>query len=522
MVNKRWTVVAGVLLLAGIISSAILLQQRNESRQRWRESRNQITDLDRRNVELIKSLENQKSLLSAEADRRAEKKQAALMAAEIQMTELKSRLGEKQAELDTVRTHLEQANGEMARLQGELVSAEERVADLASERNRLEGERKTLASRIEGMEDENANRRTTIAMLERQAEEEYERITALDKKIQTLRDTMAVKEMQLAESQNLLLSLQAKADSFRKDLAAVKKLAVGLEVRLQELTAERDGLIAQTTILKAEGGDLREYIAEMETRHREALTSRDKKITVISSALEAYGERLEEMGKDKGILVSKLKEANRTIIGLRDQIQKVITQVPALKDRLEQNLKKYQAVRENLTEARARQEKLEAQQKAMRETYEALVAGLNQQVDSQEASIEEYREKLKVTFVNRILFGFSQVRISPDGKTALDQLAGALANVPEGRISITGHADSIPVAAEFQYRFPSNWELSSARAAAVARQLLKQGDLEPSQIEVIGLSRYHPVADNDTEAGRAKNRRVEIIITPGLYPDWEN
>ena len=430
MVNKRWTVVAGVLLLAGIISSAILLQQRNESRQRWRESRNQITDLDRRNVELIKSLENQKSLLSAEADRRAEKKQAALMAAEIQMTELKSRLGEKQAELDTVRTHLEQANGEMARLQGELVSAEE--------------------------------------------------------------------------------------------WAAVKKLAAGLEVRLQELTAERDGLIAQTTILKAEGGDLREYIAEMETRHREALTSRDKKITVISSALEAYGERLEEMGKDKGILVSKLKEANRTITGLRDQIQKVITQVPALKDRLEQNLKKYQAVRENLTEARARQEKLEAQQKAMRETYEALVAGLNQQVDSQEASIEEYREKLKVTFVNRILFGFSQVRISPDGKTALDQLAGALANVPEGRISITGHADSIPVAAEFQYRFPSNWELSSARAAAVARQLLKQGDLEPSQIEVIGLSRYHPVADNDTEAGRAKNRRVEIIITPGLYPDWEN
>ena len=106
-------------------------------------------------------------------------------------------------------------------------------------------------------------------------------------------------------------------------------------------------------------------------------------------------------------------------------------------------------------------------------------------------------------------------RISSEGKAALDQLSGVLANVPEGTISIIGHADDIPIAPEFRYRFPSNWELSSARAAAVARYLLQQINLEPSRIEVIGLSSYQPVADNDTQEGRAKNRCVEIIITPG-------
>ena len=90
------------------------------------------------------------------------------------------------------------------------------------------------------------------------------------------------------------------------------------------------------------------------------------------------------------------------------------------------------------------------------------------------------------------------------------------------KISIIGHADSVPVASKFHYRFPSNWELSSARAASVARYLLKQGDLEPSRIEVVGMSHYQPVANNDTEEGRAKNRRVEIILTPKQNQHMEN
>ena len=400
-----------------------------------------------------------------------------------------------------------------------MASDDKRVADLASERDRLEEERNALVSRVAGMEGEDTKRGAIIATLERQVEERDSRIIALDKKSQTLSDTLAAKETSLAESQDSLRLLQAEADGLKKDRVAVKESTDGLENQMEALTDERDRLIAETTVLKAEGGGLREHIEEMEIEHREALTGREEKITVLSSALNACAVRLDSLRRDGGILALNLEEANRTITGLRDQLQDVIIRVPALKDSLEQSLEKYQAVRENLAEARARQAALEAQQKAMRDTHQALVTGLKQQLDSQEASIEEYRQKLKVSFVDRILFGFSQVHISPEGKAALDQLAAVLATVPEGNISVVGHADSIPVASKFRYRFPSNWELSSARAAAVAQHLIKQGKLEPTRLEVVGLSSYQPIADNDTEAGRAKNRRVEIIITQGRYAD---
>ncbi len=518
MDNKKWTAAAGVILLAGIVTSIIFLQQRNEARQRWHESREQVTDLDRRNKELKESLEDQKSHLSAEADL-AQKKQAALAAVETQVTELKTHLDQRQAELDTVSEHLRQATGETSRLKRVLASAEERAADFASERDQLEAERKSLASRIAGMEGEDTKSGTIIAALERQVEERDARITALDKKSRTLSDTLAVKDKQLAESQDSLQALQAEADGLKKDLVAVKESADGLEAQMKALTDERDGLIAQTTVLEAEGGGLRARIAEMEIEHREALAGREEKITQLSSALNACDVRLDNLKKDEGILALNLEAANRTITGLSDQLQEVIIRVPALKDQLEQSLEKHQAARENLAAAAARQAELEAQQKAMRETHQALVTGLKHQLDSQEASIEEYREKLKVSFVDRILFGFSQVHIRAEGRAALDQLAGVLATVPGGNISVVGHADSIPVASKFHYRFPSNWELSSARAAAVARHLIEHGDLEPSRIEVVGLSSYQPIAENDTEAGRAKNRRVEIIITQGRYMD---
>jgi chemotaxis protein MotB len=423
MNNKNWIAVAGVLLLAGIVTSVILLQQRNEARLQGRESLNQINNLEQRNVKLTQQLKNSESRLVTEISAKEDK-------------------------------------------QASLTSAENNIKEL-------------------------------------------------NKKIQTLNGTLAVKDKQLTESQDSLLATQEEVDSLRRDLAIASELTADLKDRLKELIAERDGIIANAKTQKTESDNLRNQVSEMEALHQKELNDRDEKISKLASDLNVSSAQLEELNKNKNMLNMKLTEANQTISELRGQLKEVISQVPELKDRLERSLKKYQVVREDLSEARESEAKLEAQQMAMKETYEALVSGLKEQLDSKEASIEKYREMLKLTFVDRILFGFSQVRISPEGKSALDKLAEVLANVPEGRIRIVGHADNIPVAEKFQYRFPSNWELSSARAAAVARHLLEQTNLEPSRIEVVGLSWYQPVAENDTEAGRAKNRRVEIIITPG-------
>ena len=140
MNNKRWTAVAGAILLAGIVASIIFFQQRNDARQRWGESREQIAELDRRNEELKELLENQKSHLSAEADL-AQKKQTALTAVETQVTELAARLDQRQAELDTVTAHLRQATDETARFKRVWRLLRKGPPTLQAERDRLEEER---------------------------------------------------------------------------------------------------------------------------------------------------------------------------------------------------------------------------------------------------------------------------------------------------------------------------------------------------------------------------------------------
>jgi len=81
---------------------------------------------------------------------------------------------------------------------------------------------------------------------------------------------------------------------------------------------------------------------------------------------------------------------------------------------------------------------------------------------------------------------------------------------------VTGHTDPIPIRPEFMVKFPSNWELSAARAASVVRYFQEKIELDPKEMEAVGRSFYHPEASNDTKEGRAKNRRVEILIAPQM------
>ena len=86
---------------------------------------------------------------------------------------------------------------------------------------------------------------------------------------------------------------------------------------------------------------------------------------------------------------------------------------------------------------------------------------------------------------------------------------------PQGKlIRVVGHTDDIPILPKYHYKFPSNWELSAARAASVVNYLQKDLGLDPTNLEAVGRSFYDPIASNETNEGRAQNRRVNIIIAP--------
>jgi chemotaxis protein MotB len=176
-----------------------------------------------------------------------------------------------------------------------------------------------------------------------------------------------------------------------------------------------------------------------------------------------------------------------------------------------------QALAEALTDER-RRTALREQEQAERTAadhgmHEELLAALRREIDQKDIELRRSREGLAVSIVDRVLFPSGQASLSSDGRAIIDTVADTLKATPEQRIVVEGHTDDVPIGAELARRFPTNWELSTARAAEVVRELTARG-VPPRVLEVVGRADTRPAVSNATEAGRRRNRRIELIL-PG-------
>jgi len=126
----------------------------------------------------------------------------------------------------------------------------------------------------------------------------------------------------------------------------------------------------------------------------------------------------------------------------------------------------------------------------------------------------EMEDTLKVVFIDKILFDSGSVEINEKGKQLLLVVAESVRAHKDESILVEGHTDNLPLGPTLKEKFPSNWELSVARAAAVVRFLQKEGRLQPERLSACGYSFYRPVASNKNKEGRRHNRRIEIILGP--------
>jgi len=148
---------------------------------------------------------------------------------------------------------------------------------------------------------------------------------------------------------------------------------------------------------------------------------------------------------------------------------------------------------------------------AQNATYEKLNTQLQAEVKSDQVQIQNLQGELKVTIVNEILFPEGGWEIDKKGEATLDKIIPTLKALQGQKIEVQGYTDNVPIGPELKSRFPSNWELSTARATDVVRYLTKNG-VNPNIISATGFGDTHPVASNDTPQGRAKNRRIEIVL----------
>jgi len=143
--------------------------------------------------------------------------------------------------------------------------------------------------------------------------------------------------------------------------------------------------------------------------------------------------------------------------------------------------------------------------------YDALVQGLSKEVEKGQLQVRQYQNMLAVDLAEQIFFDSGRATLKAGGKDVLKKVGDALKGYENKIIRVVGHTDNVPLTKSLQATFPTNWELSVARATNVVRFLQEVG-IPPQRMVPSGRAEYDPVAPNDTPEGRQKNRRIEIML----------
>jgi chemotaxis protein MotB len=209
------------------------------------------------------------------------------------------------------------------------------------------------------------------------------------------------------------------------------------------------------------------------------------------SAYEKEEQRLKDAmaaggSSDKGKAAAELVAANRRIADLEKQ----------LADR-----------EREMADLRAERS---AEMEKLKEAERGLVRSLRPQIEKGDITVDLNSERLLINLASGYLFGSGEDQLKPDGAEALKHVGAVLKKFPRYKVAVDGHTDNVPIHGAILTRFPTNKELSEARAVSAAKALADGGR---GDITTTGYGDTNPVEPNTTAAGRAKNRRVEVRVT---------
>lgn len=260
-----------------------------------------------------------------------------------------------------------------------------------------------------------------------------------------------------------------------KESTYLKKVeeSEGLTRDLSGLKQKHDTLVAENNALKSEHAKLKKEAAGL---------AKDK----------------EALGKDK-------KELEQVLMAKSDTLSRNVSD-------LRQNVATLEAENKKLKEEIVELQKVKEEKvKEVSGTYEKLLENMKHEIAQGQVTISELKGKLTVNMEAAILFDSGKADVKPDGLIILQKMVETLKGVQDKAIRIEGHTDNIPITGALTRTFPTNWELSAARAINVTKYLQQQG-VDPATLSAAAFGEYKPVADNANKEERAKNRRIEITL----------
>lgn len=262
---------------------------------------------------------------------------------------------------------------------------------------------------------------------------------------------------------------KTKYDAAVADAQQAHTQLTNTEAELAKLRGDLDAAEAQMQVRDQKLSDLTTSDHNVEAQLDEETAINSK----LRGELERLGKNVDQMLVEKGTLAKALDDT---------------------KSRLEE-LRKAQAA----AEARAA-------------LFQQFVQKFKAMIDAGQLKLATRNGRLVIQLPNDVLFDSGQTALKPTGRDALVQVAKVLATVPSRTFQVAGHTDNVPIQ---NARFPSNWELSTARAVEVVKLLVAQG-VAPGELSAAGYGEFDPVAGNDAPDGRARNRRIEITLQPNL------
>jgi chemotaxis protein MotB len=262
-------------------------------------------------------------------------------------------------------------------------------------------------------------------------------------------------------------------------------------------------LVAESRYLQKveEADSLTKELGSLKQKHA-ALTADN---TALSAEFEKLRGNASGLAKDKLALTKDKEDLEQVLKARSDTLSQNISELRQKVANLEGENKK---LKEDIAVLqRVKEEKV----KEVSNTYEQLLQNMKSEIAKGQVTISELKGKLTVNMEAAILFDSGKADVKMDGLEILLKMVGTLKSVNDKAIRIEGHTDNVQISGALIRQFPSNWELSAARAINVAKYLQQQG-LDPAILSAAAFAEYKPVADNGTKEGRAKNRRIEITL----------
>ena len=284
------------------------------------------------------------------------------------------------------------------------------------------------------------------------------------------------------------------------------KVYKDLESRHADL--KRDNRELKSELDRLKGVD--EELAELKAEHESLTAERDKlknDLASLQSNYENLKSSYDALEKNSSAAIAENSRQNRELLAQLEEKEKTLAAEQARLEKLQKDLA---ARPQRIDELEGLIAAKDAKMNALKDAISKALTDF----EGKGLTVEQRDGKVYVSMENKLLFNSGSWAVNADGRQAVNQLGSVLAQNPDISVLIEGHTDNVPYGGNGPLK--DNWDLSTKRATAIVQILRENSNIDPQNLTAAGRGEYAPVATNDTAEGKAKNRRIEVILTPKL------